>query len=72
MTKPELLERLHETLCEKDRLNEKMSQAIREKVDSEHSMNQLTHQYGNLQEEYNNMRIDQRSKCFDNTRTSAQ
>ena len=65
MTKPELLQRLHETLREKDRLNEKMSQAIREKLDSENSMNQLTFQFGNLQEAYNHMRHDhQRTNCL--------
>lgn len=54
------MQRLHETLCEKDRLFEKMSQAIREKLDSENSMIQLTHEFGNLQEAYNDMRLDQR------------
>ena len=58
MTKTELLQRLHETIREKDRMNEKMSQAIREKLDSENSMIQLTHQFGNLQEAYNHMRHD--------------
>jgi len=38
MTKLELQQKLHETLCEKDKMNERMTQAIREKLESETSM----------------------------------
>ena len=36
--KMDLLHKLHETLCEKDKLNEKMTLAVREKLISESSM----------------------------------
>jgi len=41
MNKVELQQKLHDTLCEKDKINEKMTQAIREKLTSENKMNDL-------------------------------
>ena len=38
LNREELLSKLHETLCEKDRLNERMTQYIREKLDSENNL----------------------------------
>lgn len=48
MTKNDLFNKLHETLWEKDRLNETMTQAFRDKVESERHVITLTNDFGNL------------------------
>lgn len=64
MTKNELFNKLHETLWEKDRLNETMTQAFRDKVESEKHVISLTNDFGNLQEAFNDLVDSQRNRCF--------
>ena len=51
MTKNELQLKLHETLCDKDKLTEQASQAIRQKLAQDHVMIQLVHENVILKEE---------------------
>lgn len=60
MTKVELQQKLHETFCEKDKLNEKMTVAIQEKLKSETAMIQLVHENGIIREAYNDLREETR------------
>ena len=62
MLKKDLIQKLHESLCEKDRLTEQMSQALREKLESENTMIQLTHELGNLKVAYNELQVDRQQK----------
>ena len=51
LTKNELELKLHETLCEKDKLVEQAASVIREKLDQDNAMIQLVHENGILKEE---------------------
>lgn len=56
MSKNEIELKLHETLCEKDKLTEQATQAMREKLEVDNAMIQLVHENGILKEENNELK----------------
>lgn len=56
MSKQDLEQRLHDELCEKDKINEKMSQAFRQKSIADKAMTRLTVENGIIKEAYNDLR----------------
>ena len=64
MSKIELLQKLHEVLIEKDRLNETMTSTMMQKVESEKAQIKMEIELGNLKEKVENLKDKERIQCM--------
>ena len=56
--KSEIIAKLNDVINEKDKINDKMVHTVRDKLEQDRQIIQMTHELGNLKEAYNELKAE--------------